>query len=247
MIVEGAIAVKAAMDSKFRRVEKIYIDVDKHTSDVSFIIQQAYHNRLPVERCSRSKISDMAIGKTHGGIIAEVSERKFQSITTMIMKDSPFLALIEGVEDSFNLGYILRTLYAFGCDGVILPSREWDFEDGTMVKSSAGASEFIPIHLTDDLEATISVLKDNGIRIISAYRGENAVNIYQAAIPGERLMICIGGPLRGLSQTVLDASDQCALPICVYIPYANDFRNALNAASAVSVMASEVYRRREKV
>ncbi len=241
MIVEGAIAVKAAMSSKYRKVIKIYIDVDKHTNDVSYIIQEAYHNRLPVERCSRDMIERMARGRTHGGIVANVSDRRFQSITTMLMKEEPFLALIEGVEDSFNLGYILRSLYAFGCDGVILPQREWDFEDGTMVKSSAGASEFIPIHLTEDLKTTIQTLKDNKIRIVSAYRGENSVNLYHTDLSKGGLMVCVGGPMRGLSREVLDSSDAF-----VYIPYANDFRNALNAASAASVLASEVYRQRER-
>ncbi|MBQ4251709.1 MAG: RNA methyltransferase, partial [Erysipelotrichaceae bacterium] len=85
MIVEGAIAVKAAMNSKYRKVIKIYIDVDKHTNDVSYIIQEAYHNRLPVERCSRDMIERMARGRTHGGIVANVSDRRFQSITTMLM------------------------------------------------------------------------------------------------------------------------------------------------------------------
>ena len=239
MIIEGAIAVKAAMDSKFRKVEVIYIDKDKHTQDVAFIVHEAYKCRVNVERVPREFIEQNALGKTHGGIIRDVQQRRFQSITSLMMKDAPFLALIEGVEDSYNLGYILRSLYAFGCDGVILPEREWDFEDGTMVKSSAGASEFIPIHLTDDLGVTLSTLHDNNFRIISAYRGNNPKEIYQCDMSKGPILVCIGGPLRGLSREVLDNTDEY-----VYIPYASEFRNALNAASAAVVFASEVYRQR---
>lgn len=239
MIIEGAIAVKAAMDSKFRKVETIYIDKDKHTQDVAFIVHEAYKCRVNVERCTSDFIKENALGRTHGGIIAEVQQRRFQSITSLMMKENPFLALIEGVEDSYNLGYILRSLYAFGCDGVILPSREWDFEDGTMVKSSAGASEFIPIHLTDDLTVTLSTLHDNNFRIISAYRGSNPTPLYETDMSEGPILVCIGGPMRGLSREVLDNSD-----IFAYIPYDNEFRNALNAASAAVVFASEVYRQR---
>ena len=106
MIIEGAIAVKAALNSKYRKIIRIYIDEAKHTSDVSYITQQAYTNRLPVERCSKEKIDELAIGKTHGGIIADVEPRKFQSIVSLIRKKKPFLALIEGIEDSYNLGFL---------------------------------------------------------------------------------------------------------------------------------------------
>ena len=64
MIIEGAIAVKAALNSKYRKIIRIYIDEDKHTSDVSYITQQAYTNRLNVERCSKEKIDELATGKT---------------------------------------------------------------------------------------------------------------------------------------------------------------------------------------
>ncbi len=241
MIIEGAIAVKAALNSKYRKIIRIYIDEAKHTSDVSYITQQAYTNRLPVERCSKEKIDELAIGRTHGGIIADVEPRKFQSVVSLISKEKPFLALIEGIEDSYNLGYILRSLFAFGCDGVILPKREWNFEDATMIKSSAGASEFIPIHLTEDINELMSVLHENGFEVISAYRGNNAKNLYNTKLADKPLLICIGGPLRGLSREVLDNSDKF-----VYIPYANNFKNALNAASATVVMASEVFRQNHR-
>ncbi len=237
MIVEGAIAVKSSIDSRYRKVNKIYIDEDKHSSDVSFIVKQAYQDRLPVERCTRAKIDSLASGKTHGGIIADVEERRFQSLMSLLTKEKPVLFLVEGVEDSYNLGYIFRSLYAFGCDGVILPEREWHFEDGTMVKSSAGASEFIPIHLSQDLNETLSILKNNGVKIYSAYRGGNCIDIFKADYTKSGVLMCIGGPLRGLSREVLDNSDQF-----VYIPYANDFRNALNAASAAVVAMAEIYR-----
>ena len=40
-IVEGKIAVKAVLNSKFRTVKEIYIEEDKKGKDVSYIIEQA--------------------------------------------------------------------------------------------------------------------------------------------------------------------------------------------------------------
>ena len=87
----------------------------------------------------------------------------------------------------------------------------------------------------------VEALHENGFEVISAYRGNNAKNLYNTKLADKPLLICIGGPLRGLSREVLDNSDKF-----VYIPYANNFKNALNAASATVVMASEVFRQNHR-
>lgn len=236
-IVEGCIAVKAVINSKYRDVHKIYIQDDKTSSDISFILLCAKKKKIMVERCNKEKIDALSIGKTHGGVLADVSERKTQSLISLLKKDKPFLFFLEGIEDSYNLGYIFRTLYAFGCDGVIMKERNDNYDDATMIKSSAGASEIIPIYYSDDINQTINVLKNNGIKIYSAYRGNNPKDLYICNLKNEGLLMCVGGPLRGLSKVILDNSDEY-----IFIPYASDFKNALNAASACAVIASEVYR-----
>ena len=85
-IVEGSIAVKAVIDSKYRTVNKIYINKDKKGSDVSFILKQAQRKNIKVEKVDKEKIDELAKGKTHGGLIADVSERKTQSIVSLLKK-----------------------------------------------------------------------------------------------------------------------------------------------------------------
>ncbi len=241
--VEGAISVKAALESRYRTVSRIYINQDKQSSDINYIKQRASLSKVPVSIVAPFELERMAKGKTHGGILADVSERKFQAVTSLLKKDNPFLVLLEGVEDSFNLGYIFRSLYAFGCDGVILPGRSFNFEDETMIKSSAGASELIPIHIADDISSTLGILRRNGITVLSLYRGRGSRDLYDYYFGDKKgVLFAIGGPLRGLSRDVLDNSDDF-----IYIPYANDFRNALNAASAATVVAGEYYRIRRKM
>ena len=69
-LVEGSIAVKAVIDSKYRTVKKIYINKDKKGSDVAFILRQAQKKRIEVEKVNKEKIEELAQGKTHGGIVA---------------------------------------------------------------------------------------------------------------------------------------------------------------------------------
>ncbi|MBR0138517.1 MAG: RNA methyltransferase [Erysipelotrichaceae bacterium] len=241
--VEGAISVKAALESRYRTVSRIYLNAEKQSSDISYIKQRASQSKVPVSLLAPFELEQMVKGKTHGGIIADVSDRKFQAVTSLLKKENPFLVLLEGVEDSFNLGYIFRSLYAFGCDGVILPGRSFDFEDETMIKSSAGASELIPIHISNDIPTDLQILRKNGITVLSTYRGRGSRDLYDYYFGDKKgVLFAIGGPLRGLSRDVLDNSDDF-----IYIPYANGFRNALNAASAATVVASEYYRARRKM
>ena len=241
MIIEGAIAVKAAMASSWRTVNEILIDQKKRSKDISYIIHRAQEQNITVRRCPREEIEAMVSGKTHGGIIARAGQRTFQSLDELLTVEKPFLILVEGVEDSYNLGYIMRTAYAFGCNGIILPSRVWDFDDSIILKSSAGASDRIPVHLSRSLADTLDLIREKGIKIVSAYRGNNSVDLYESNLTGQGVLIGIGGPLRGLSSEVLDRTD-----MFVHIPYANDFRNALNAVSAAAVICGEVYRQNHK-
>ena len=241
MIIEGAIAVKAALEGGYRSVARVLMDEDKKSRDLAYIIRLAEKHGVPVERCSREKIEELASGKTHGGVIAEAGPRDLQPLDRLHENGKSFLVLVEGVEDSYNMGYIMRTLCAFGCQGLILPPRQWNFDDATLIKSSAGASEKMPVHCSEDLGQTLDALKEQGFRIVSAFRGDGSISLYDADLRQDRLLICIGGPLRGLSSEVLKHTD-----LSVYIPYAGDFRNALNAASAAAVLVSEVFRQNHK-
>lgn len=108
----------------------------------------------------REEIDALAQGKTHGGLLAVCSEREYQNLEDIVQKPDLFLALIEGVEDPFNFGYILRTLYAAGCDGVIIPPRNWTSAADVVTKSSAGASEYINLFLAENMEETLQLLKN---------------------------------------------------------------------------------------
>lgn len=237
-VLEGNISVKAAILAGIREVYEIYVDHNKDDKDTNFILMQAKRRRIKINKVDREKINEMAEGSTHGGLIAICGERSFQTLDD-IKEDEPFLALVEGIEDPFNFGYILRSLYASGCTGVIVGERNWSSAATTITKASAGASEYIALIPYADMEEAISDLHQRNIPLICANR-KDAVSIMDYTFP-KSLCIGIGGEMRGLSKTVQRASDEN-----VYIPYANEFKNALNAAASTSIFAFEIQRQRQK-
>lgn len=237
MIIEGGVSVKAAVLGGNRTVHTIWLDESRHDKDSSFIVHRAEERGIEVKRVSRETIDAMAAGRTHGGLIAEAGPRRMQKEADCLKGKDTFICLLEGVEDPFNLGYIIRTLYSAGCTGLVLRNRSWESAESTILKSSAGAYEYMTLVMSDDLAETVHRFKKAGVRTYAAMR-KDAITCYEADYK-EPVLIAIGGEMRGLSSGVRKEIEQN-----IYIPYANDFRNALNAAGAAAVLGFEVMRQR---
>ena len=236
--LEGALSVKAAMLAGKRTVYEIVIDEKKKDKDTAFIIREAKKRKIPICFKTRAEIDAISKGKTHGGILSKVSNRSYQNLEDAY-EENAYYCILEGVEDPFNLGYCFRNLYASACKAVILPRRNWEMVEDVIVKSSAGASEYLSIVMSDDLNNEISFLKEKGVLLLSAHR-KDAVSIYEADLT-RKVCLAIGGEMRGLSKIVLEKSDGH-----VYIPYGKDVKVALNASSATAVIAFELSRQRRK-
>ena len=237
MLLEGNVSVKAAILGNHRKVEKLYYDKHKNDKDLNFILHRAKEKGISCMPLEREEINSMATGRTHGGLVAQAGPRVYQELSECMHGKAPFLVLLEGVEDPFNLGYIIRTLYSAGCDGLILPRHDWASAESTIVKSSAGAFEYMNIVMSDNLPQLVKDIKKQGVKTYAAMR-KDAITYLEADYQKPSL-IAIGGEMRGLSSAVRNEIEQN-----IYIPYANDFRNALNAASAAAVLSFEVYRQR---
>lgn len=238
-ILEGNISIKAALMAKRRTFEKIIVDEHKKDRDTNYILKEATLRNIPIELLKREKIDELAEGKTHGGMIAYVGDRTYDVLPTLENDQPCFLAILEGIEDPFNFGYILRSLYAAGCEGVILSPRNWSTAAKVVAKSSAGASEYIPMIIAEEMQDICEELKQQDFTIVCGQR-KDATSLYEYTFP-KRVCIAIGGEMRGLSKAVQGISDQN-----IFIPYENEFRNSLNAASATSVIAFEYLRQKLK-
>ena len=237
-LFEGNISVKAAIMGNVRPVHEILVADGKKDRDTVWILHRAIERGIPIRTMRREDINAIAQGHTHGGLLAWCGERTFQNIEQCDDQEQCFLALVEGIEDPFNFGSVLRTLYASGCNGVIL-TRHWQLASSVIARCSAGASEYLPLIYAQDLPAMIERLHQRRINILCGER-KNAVSLYDYSFPS-RFVLAIGGEMRGLSKPVLQASDQT-----IYIPYGRDVRNALNAVSATAVFSFEILRQRIK-
>ena len=234
MTIEGAISVKAAINGKKREVSKVYISKEKKTKDFNYIRKIARMNEIPVLELEQEELLQYLKGKSHGGVGAEVSSRKDDTFA-----DGDIFYL-DGIEDPFNLGYALRTLYAFGFMNVLLSERDYSGMEAQLFKSSAGAYDMLNVKVAGNALEEIRNYKKDGYHLYGLYRGDDSKDIFEERFE-RKTLIMLGGEKRGISSELLELCDNY-----LYIPYGSSFRNALNACSALDVTATLLFKQRKK-
>lgn len=240
-LIGGHISLASVIDNKSRTVNKIILDKDRQSrvSSASYhfpekaqykkILRFAEENAVPVESVSAEEFSRLTLGESYGGIAAVVGDRKFDDPASL-MTDSGFALLLDGIEDPFNFGYVLRTAYASGVDCVFLPRRNYFTSAATVIRSSAGASEMLRIALYDDESALCGMLRENGYDIVCTAKTENAVP-FEKAEYRRPMCLAIGGEKRGINKALLSDADKI-----VCIDYKNSYSMSLSASSAASIL-----------
>lgn len=238
MIIEGAIAVKASLEGRKRKVNKVIIDKTKKDKNTNYIKYLARENQVEILLMDRKEIDNLANKKTHGGILADVEKRFMIDLRDLALEKNTFMAVLEGIEDPYNYASSVRSLYASGCNCIIVGSRNWSSAMNIIIKGSAGASEFLDIVEVPSIKEALDYLKLNDFAIYAAIRGKNSLAYTQADF-NKKLVLAIGGEMRGLSKSVKESYTQA-----IYIPYANNFRNSLGAAASSAVLGFEIMRQR---
>lgn len=234
MIIEGSISVKAAIQNNKRDIKVVYINSEKKTKDFNYIRKITKANNIELRECDKDTLLSLATGKSFGGVLAEVSNRKYDEF------DDGDIFYLDGIEDPFNLGYSMRTLYALGVKNVLMSSRDYSLMEYQLLKSSAGAYDMLNIKIADEPIRQIKQYKDNGYYLYGLYRGDNSKDIFDVSFNSKALFM-LGGEKRGISSELLNLCDEY-----LYISYGSDFRNSLNACAALDVVATLLYSQRKK-
>lgn len=243
---EGMTSISAVIkairsNSSDRRIIKVLYDstrADKKSGELKFLTNASKELGFDLSAASSDEISNYCSGTTHGGFIAICSKKTFPPLNVNFLTNKSFFVLIDGLEDPYNFGYSVRSLYAAGTDGIILPERNWMEFSGTVARSSAGTSELANIYVSDPFEA-VKLFKENGFEIVCA-EIRDSVSLFDHDF-SKPLLLVVGGEKRGISRKLLDLADTN-----VRIEYGREFMGSLPSASAVSVIAFEILRQRSR-
>ena len=241
-VFEGMTSIRAILDNlkdnknNARKIKKILIDKDKLVSkskEIGYLRKMSEIFNFEIEVTNEEAINSYTVGASHGGIIAFCGDKAYERISSENIIENGFYVMIEGIEDPYNFGYALRSIYASGADGIILSERNWLTAAGVVCRSSAGASERLNVYIaTDDF---IEAFRNKGYKIVCADI-KNSISVYDADLKKPILLI-VGGEKRGISSAILKKADQI-----IRIDYGRRFDAALSAASASTILAFEVHK-----
>jgi len=237
LIFEGMISVRAIIEAGSRRIEKLYYTNErkaKHKKELAWLSHRASEMDFEIMICSADELDAITSGNSHGGVAALCEERILKAPTYDDLPENGFFLMLEGIEDPFNFGFAVRSAYAAGADGIILPERNWMSSAGTVCRSSAGTSERITMYSVKDAEFT-EIFKSKGYKIVCADMPDSQ-GLWESDLK-KPLLLIIGGEKRGISRALLDKADAR-----VRIDYGRDFPEALSAASASDILCFEVLR-----
>lgn len=251
VILEGITSISACIRSAeeghpSRKIYEVLIDLgrisdagDRLRRRLSYLRAKSEEHGFPLRLCETAEIASFATGTTHGGIIARTEPRVIPTLDMPAIAGGGFYMLFDGIEDPYSFGYSLRSLYAAGADGVILPGGHVINSDGIISRASAGTYELLPIYSMPNGSAdAVKMFRSAGYRVLCSEIRDSVP--YIKARLKRPLLIVMGGEKRGISSALAAACDGN-----ISIPYGRPFMGSLSTASAVAVLAFEVLRNSE--
>lgn len=198
-------------------------------------------SQLPVIEVSDEVYEKISFEKSPEGIFC-VSKVLDKIHNLYIIYKGSFLNerifLLDGIRDPGNLGTMLRTAFAFGCNTVVMSSDCADVYNSKTVRASMGAVFKQKTVRVSDMASTVSALRDNGYTVLCAALDDNAASLTDIKTD-EKTCFIVGNEGTGIRKEIISASNGT-----VIIPM-EDGTESLNAASAATVLMWEQYRQRK--
>ncbi len=238
-IIFGKNSVMEALIAGDREINKILISKNIHSDNkLNKIKELAKANGIVFQFVAKEKFLPYA-EFNHQGIIAQISPVKYQNLDEFLEKphENSSLVILDGVEDSHNLGAIIRTCVCAGVEGIIIPSRRNVQVNAIVEKTSAGAINHIPIIKVNSLVSAVQSLKNSDWWVVATDASAKD-NYYDINYNDINFAIIMGAEHAGVSKSLLKLAD-----FTVKIPMLKDF-NSLNVSNALSAIIFETVRQK---
>ncbi len=241
----GAIAVEATLSAGTREVMGVWIDEAMDYRKLEPVRRAAKARRVELVPQTRAELDARVGHDKHSGVVAEVGPRALlglQQLLEMTGREKSFIVMLDGIEDPYNFGQSIRSLYAAGCHGVVVRPRNWAMADGEapsiIARASAGTSEFLPMAVADSPEEAAAFFKEKGLVVAATADTREATPLYDVDLK-QPLFLLIGGEKRGVKRSFLGEAD-----VVIEVPYGRPFEHSLGTVAAVSVIGFELARQR---
>jgi 23S rRNA (guanosine2251-2'-O)-methyltransferase len=203
------------------------------------VVDECRRQGVAVRVLPRAELDELAGNNAHQGVVAVTSAKQYSDLDDVVdakRGQYSFVIVLDGVEDPHNLGALIRTADAAGADGVVIPERRAAPVTGTVTKTSAGASEYLPIAKVTNIARTVEELKERNIWTVGL--DERGKQTYDALDYNMDCALVLGAEGKGLHDLVKKKCDfLVSIPMLGQVP-------SLNVSVAAGVVLYELVRQR---
>ena len=239
MKIEGKNPVRELLKTE-ETIEKLMIVNGTTDPELRKFQQIAKDKGIKVEFADRRALDKLSETGHHQGVIAFYTEFKYSDLNETIMqarndgKDILFIVLDE-VLDPHNLGSVIRVAECAGATGVIIPSRRSATVNETVVRTSAGATAYMPVIKVNNLNQAIESMKAQNVWVYAA--DMDGEQMYKTNLKGD-IALVVGGEGTGVRDLTKKLCDG-VLSIPMYGKV-----NSLNASVSAGIVLYEAVRQR---
>lgn len=240
-IIFGIHAVEEALAARGRAFEYVAVANGRGDARLQKITQLCRSAGVPVRALPRDQLTRLANTASHQGVVAVTAEKQYGDLDDLLRNkrgSHSLLIVLDGVEDPHNLGAIIRTAEAAGADGIVIPERRAVGVTATVVKASAGASEYLPIAKVTNLSRAVEDIKSHNIWTVGL--DERGTQSYDQIDYNMDCALVLGAEGHGLHQHVKEKCDYL-----VSIPMLGKIAS-LNVSVAAGIVMYEVARQRRQ-
>ena len=238
-LIHGKNAVIEALEANKREFNKILISNNvRNDVKIEKIKELAKNLNIVFQFVAPQKLNQIEPEGRHQGVIAMISPVKYTDLDDFIENVGGNIVILDGVEDSHNVGAIIRSCVCAGINGIILPSRRGVLINSTVEKTSAGAVNHISIIKVNSLVGAIQKLKENNYWVIASDHHAKD-NYYDIDYTDMNYALVMGAEHAGISRSILKLADYT-----VKIPMLTNF-NSLNVSNAAAIILFEATKQNE--
>lgn len=233
MYICGKNVVKEYLNNN-NKIMKAFVYKKLADTQLLELIKKQVINIKYLEKHELDKLTD----ENHQGIILEIEDFNYSSLENILNKNEALVVMLDHIQDPHNFGAIIRTCEAAGVDAIIIPKDRSVSVNGTVIKTSVGASKYVPIVKVTNLVDTIKKLKKDDYWIFGT--DMSGSNYRQLDYKGKTCLI-IGNEGDGMSKLVKENCDFIAsIPMIGQI-------NSLNASVAAGIIIYEAVGNRNEL
>lgn len=237
----GIHPVKEVLESGSMTCEKLIFKPSPNNNNLQAIVKLAQSKRIATKQTNSEQLDKTCNGANHQGVALLVAEYKYTDFNDFLSiieskETKPDVLILDGVQDTHNLGALIRSCDAFGVGGIILPKDRSASVNQTVLKTSAGAAAYVPVIKVPNLVRAVESLKSVGYWV-AGMDGDAKVSLYDADLTGPMAYV-LGGEGSGMRRLVRKNCD-----MILSLPQKGRI-NSLNVSVAGGIVLAESFRQK---